>query len=82
MEISVAMHVHACETMHVGKMSQRLTEHIMQHIPDRILTLAHLKSNLSCIPGDKEHVVGKLRNLSNGRSQCHMNVLEAVFMKS
>ena len=44
--------------------------------------LAHLKSNHSCIPGDKEHAIDRFRIIATGRSQCHLNVLEAVFIKS
>ena len=78
--------------MYVGKTTQRLTERIKQHIPDRIsnngvkrtdsAVLAHLKSNHSCIPEDKEHGIDRFRILANGHSQCHLNVLEAVFIKS
>ena len=63
-----------------------------QHTPDRISNngvkrtdcaiLAHLKSYHSCIPGDKEHAIDRVRILVTGRSQCHLNVLEAVFIKS
>ena len=80
----------ACEAMYVGKTTQRLTERIKQNIPGRISTnrvkrtdsaiLAHLKSNHSCIPGDNEHAIDRFRVLGNGRSQCHLNVLECAIV--
>ena len=36
----------------------------------------------SCIPRDKEHAIDRFRSLATERSQCHLNVLEAVFIKS
>ena len=91
--ISSVIYFYTCagEATYVGKTTQRLTEQIKQHIPDKISNngvkrtdsaiLAHLKSNHSCIPGDKEHAIDRFRILA-GRSQCHLNVLEAVFIKS
>ena len=81
-----------CEATYVGKTTQRLTERIKQHIPNRLSTngvkrtdsaiLVHLKSNHTCIPGDKDHAIARFRVLANGHSQCHLNMLEAVFIKS
>ena len=61
----------ACEAMCVGETTQRLTQRIKQHIPDRISNsgvkrigsglLVHFKSNHSCIPGDKEHATDRFR---------------------
>ena len=82
----------ACEATFVEKTSERLTKRVKQHIPDRISKkvvkrtdssiLAHLKTNHSCVPGDKEHAVDRFRILATGRSQCHSNVFKAVFIKS
>ena len=82
----------ACEAAYVGKTTQQLTERIKQHISDKISNngvkrtdsaiLVHLKSNHSCIPGEKEHAIFRFAILATERSQCHLNVLGAVSIKS
>ena len=82
-----------CERAYIGKTVQRLSERIRQHIPNKLLETPpvlrgaktdsaitrHLKEHPECIA---EGLRSRFRIVARGRSQTHLDVLEALYIQS
>ena len=82
-----------CDQQCVGKTIQVLAERIKQHVPKKLINQTkamkidrcdsvitkHLKENPSCIP---EQPAERFKILTQARTQMHLDMLEAIFIKS
>ena len=74
---------------YVGKTTQRLSERIKQHIPPNIATrksnqadsaiLAHIRNKPACVPTNAQE---RFRILARARSSYHLDILEAMYIRS
>ena len=79
----------SCAETYVGKTTQRLSERIKQHIPPNIETrksnqadsaiLAHIRNKPACVP---TNVQERFRILARARSSYHLDILEAMYIRS
>ena len=79
----------SCAETYVGKTTQRLSERIKQHIPPNIATrksnqadsaiLAHLRNKPACVPTNAQEL---FRILARARSSYHLDILEAMYIRS
>ena len=88
-------YTYRCERTYVGKTSQIFQDRIKQHVPEKLLNLVpgakaktaisdsaitkHLMTSNDCIPTDP---VERLELLTRARNKSHLDVLEALFIKS
>ena len=76
-------------------MTQRLTERIRQHVPNKLLIrkcviedkndsaiTEHVKVNTACLPSTEEQLVNHSQVLTQARNQGHLDTLEAVFIRN
>ena len=83
-----------CERTYVGKTSQCLAERIKQHLPPKILAKTqkelvkkksdsaitrHIKEQHECLSPD---LLKQFKVLSKARNQAHLDVLEAIFIRT
>ena len=82
-----------CEWAYIGKTVQRLSERIKQHIPIKLLetppVLRGAKTDSAITRLLKEHpgciaegLRSRFRIVARGRSQAHLDVLEALYIQS
>ena len=83
----------SCGLAYIGETIQRLSERIKQHVPNKLLLpkpalqsikadsaiTKHLKENPRCI---SEQLRSKFTVLSQARTKAHLDVLEALFIRS
>ena len=79
----------SCAETYVGKTTQRLSERIKQHIPPNIATrksnqadsaiLAHIRNKPACVPTNAQE---RFRILARARSSYHLDILEAMYIRS
>ena len=83
----------SCGLAYIGKTIQRLSERIKQHVPNKLLLpkpalqsikadsaiTKHLKENPRCI---SEQLRSNFTVLSQARTKAHLDVLEALFIRS
>ena len=86
----------SCGLTYIGKTTQHLSQRIKQHIPDKLLTptpvlrndrndsaiLKHLKARPECIAEIRANVASHFKILARGRNRCHLDVLEALHIKT
>jgi len=84
----------ACNATYIGKTTQRFSERIKQHVPESVVgssgklnkarndsaILVHLKSEAKCRP--KKCVTDRFEVLAPARDQNHLDVLEAMYIRS
>ena len=79
----------SCAETYVGNTTQRLSERIKQHIPPNIATrkskqadsaiLAHIRNKPACVPTNAQE---RFRILARARSSYHLDILEAMYIRS
>ena len=79
----------SCAETYVGKTTQRLSERTKQHIPPNIATrksnqadsaiLAHIRNKPACVPTNAQE---RFRILARARSSYHLDILEAMYIRS
>ena len=84
----------SCKLTYVGKTSQKFTERMKQHVPDKLIDgdpthtksesaiTRHLKDSAECVPNDRADAESRFSIVSSARSKCHLHVLEAVYIRS
>ena len=82
----------SCKLTYVGKTSQKFTERMKQHVPDKLIDgdlthpksesaiTRHLKDSAECVPSDRADAESRFSIVSSARSKCHLHVLGAVYM--
>ena len=84
-----------CEQQYIGKTTQRLTERIKQHVPNKLLKsksnskeksdsaiTKHVKSNTTCLPATQEELLTRFQVMAKARNHAHLDVMEAVFIRN